>query len=147
MTPGLVTHLYHKGTTTHLLTETDPRSRIKRQEDEWVRNEILLHPLIQETVWIEFQGYSVRKFLLTPPTPLKDTALTVWPPQVCSTMHGENRVYAPCASWDEERLTTAWRGPNHILGRVSEVERPINDQINPRVSGECAERVTPGGII
>lgn len=147
MTSNLVTHLYHKGTKTHLLTEADPWSRIEREENEWVRNEVLFHPLIQETVGVEFQGYPVREVLLTPSTTLKDTALTVRPPQVSSTVHSEHRVYAPSASWDEERLTTAWCRPDYVFGRMPEVERPINDQLNPRVSGECAEKVTPGGII
>ena len=38
----------------YLLTEADSRPRIKREEDEWVRNEVLLHPLIQEPVGVEF---------------------------------------------------------------------------------------------
>jgi hypothetical protein len=46
---------------THLLTETDPRSRVEREEDEWVRNEVLAHPLVQETVRVEFQGYPPRE--------------------------------------------------------------------------------------
>jgi len=38
-----------------LLTEADPRSCVEWEEDKWVWNEILLHPLIQETIGIEFQ--------------------------------------------------------------------------------------------
>ena len=56
-----------RGQITHLLTETDSRSRVEREEDEWVRNEVLVHPLVQETVRVEFQGYPPRELSSTPP--------------------------------------------------------------------------------
>ena len=40
------------------MTEANPRPCVEREEDKWVRDEVLLHPLIQETAWVEFQGYS-----------------------------------------------------------------------------------------
>jgi len=43
-----------KWTQTHLLAEADPWSRIKREEDERVRNKVLLHTLVQEPVGVKF---------------------------------------------------------------------------------------------
>ena len=57
---SLVAHPCHKGTT-HLLAKANPRSRVKREEDEWVWNKVLFNPLIQETVGVEFQGCPVDK--------------------------------------------------------------------------------------
>ena len=60
-------------------------------------------------------------------------------------MHSEYGVSTPCASWDEERLAIGQRGPDHVLGRTSGIERPANAHINPRTSGEYAERDYTGG--
>ena len=59
--PEVSDHLDHTGRRPYLLTETDPGTCIEREEDEWVRNEVLLYPFVQETVGVEFQSYPVRK--------------------------------------------------------------------------------------
>lgn len=62
-------------------------------------------------------------------------------------MHREHRIYTPRPGWDEKRLSAVWCRPDHVLGRVPEIERPINAHINPKVSGECTEMFTLEGTI
>ena len=49
-------------TQTHLLPETDPRAGVEGKEDERVRDEVLLHALVEEPVRIEAQGWQSTDF-------------------------------------------------------------------------------------
>ena len=45
---------------------------------------------------------------------VEEIDVTIWPPEIRSTMYGEQRVHTPRASGDEERLTTRQRGPDPV---------------------------------
>jgi len=40
----------------YLLAQTDSRTRIEGQEYEWIWSQILLQPVIEESVRVEFKG-------------------------------------------------------------------------------------------
>jgi hypothetical protein len=40
-----------------LLSETDTGPGVERKEDEWIRNEIFLEPIVQPAIGIEFGRY------------------------------------------------------------------------------------------
>lgn len=44
----------------YLLSETDPRAGIERQEDERVWSEIFLQAFVEKTIRVELQGYDSR---------------------------------------------------------------------------------------
>lgn len=44
---------------TYLLPKTDPGSRVEREKNEWVGRKILVKTLVNKSVGIKFQSYSM----------------------------------------------------------------------------------------
>ena len=74
----------------YLLSKADTRPRIEGQEDEWVRREVLVQPLVEEAVRVELLGCGdvVRGGVVR----WSAEDCTVGPPEFLAAVHALHRV-------------------------------------------------------
>jgi len=43
------------------LPETNSRTGVEWEEDEWVGGEVLVQPLVEEPIWVEFERWAAQE--------------------------------------------------------------------------------------
>ena len=73
-----------------LLPQADAWAGVEGEKDERVRSEILVQPFVEETVWVEFLGWSARSVWVV--YGQRKEGCTIGAPVVCAAMHAMHGV-------------------------------------------------------